>query len=1619
MAELGNAWISILPETSKIAPGIAQAIKGAESSAESTGGSFGGRFASGIGKVLKGTAVGVGAAAGASLGVGLTKGIGRLVAIEQAESKLKGLGHSTQSVAGVMDSALSSVKGTAYGLGDAASVAAQMVASGIQPGEELTRTLTTVGDVAAISGREIGDMGLIFGSVAARGKLQGDDMLQLMSSGIPVLQLLAEETGRTSAEISEMVSKGEIDFATFESAMRNGMGGAALEAGNTVRGAIANVGAAAGRVGAQIAEPFYNQVAPALTVATAGIDELGERVGPAMERVNSWIVGTGVPSIQQFAREVPQMWDGFTRSQLAQDSLDRISSIFQSVRSAASEAAPAVGQIVSSLGRASAALGISGWQVLLSVLQSTASIAESTLVPALSTVADLMEAHPGLVTAGLAAWTGFQTIPGMVSKVSDVLSPLTTRLSGLRAGFSDAAAGGREIQGMFADQGASIGRFDAQVRHLAYGDGSLAQMATAYANAASAGGNFARAKGAVAASMTGLRTAGSSLISFLGGPWAVGFMAAGAVVTGVANEWQKATRFQDLMAESSTRSAAATSQMWEAFAEGQGVTQIATAGIQSMRTELAQIAALQPGSLSVFSAGLRDIGGWFQGDWEGAGTRVYKAQKSAADGAAEAKTSFDELGVSNQDLSAAITASEQSLAYWEERLRSTSNGGEAAIEQLREQRAQYESVKAAMEGMSPGALTAAEAVEVLADQFASAEDKASAFQRMMLELSGVPMELEEATAQYSETLDELTGSMQAQMDAAAGLGPAMLDAAGGLDVTNANSRELRESLMQLGQDATTAVIAGRDIGTVMSEAAPVMEAMAAATGLPIEKIQELAGVYGLLPETLELAVMVDSNQAYGELLAVKTALDQVPAGREVQLVVKDAAARAALEEIGYKVTVIDETTGTVSIEPRTEDASARLDELLGQVQGLDAAHAEPTAGLNTDLFLNRNTEALKLLGALDSEHAEPTSSLNNSKLNTDASTAKSTLDRLAAEHAQPTASLNNRQLIVGVDNSRAYLNSLPTERVINIYTNHWTRNMGVQHTGGMQTGGRYVPAYAVGSRHSGYQLPSTGPGTEITDGFLAFDRWGMPSARLDKNEWVVNGKSSEKYNKAISLINQDHPSIRHLQKLESGGRAGVSASELLKFARGEMVNGQQASRSLDGALYAWAGINWGDCSAAISGLARFAKGVSAFGGRFATGNQGAALDALGFAPGIGNPATDFSIGWYHGYGPGGGHTSGTIAGTNVEMGGGNGGNGKIGGGAVGANHPQYNQHRHLKLRADQPGTPTSTTSGSLVSDPGVGTGADGEGGYDGYRSLRRPTSRSTPSGSTQKTTEPTGPTSISEVFGIGAAAFASGIVSDALGVFGIPDSPPALQAYRQWQDAQNNGGTTEGTATTQSLEEALADAEDDLDAAQSWLEASETRLANLPATATETTRQATSMRVDNARAAVAEAERAVAEAESAYVAGPSAGQANTASALAAAKADYDTGNPASAIGQLYQGLAEQVIGKRNIDVPNIVDEEFKRLLVSLGVKKFRGGGLVVGPGTGTSDDVPILASNQEFVVNAAATARNRGLLEAINAGQVPATRGETHYHIHGSDNGDLIRRLEARELAATMQHLGG
>ena len=300
--ELATAYVSIVADTKGLAGSITKGTSGLDSTMQKRGSSIGGSLMKGIGGAAVVGAAAVAAGAVATLGVALTKGFARLNSLDQATAKLEGLGHSAESVEQIMNDSLAAVKGTAFGMDEAAATAASAVAAGVKPGAELQRTLSLVADASTIAGTSMGDMGSIFNKVAGTGKIQGEVIAQLGERGIPILQLLAEEMGVSAEEVGKLASAGEIDFARFQNAMEAGMGGAALKSGETFQGAMANAQASLGRMGANFLAPVFEELAPTLSAITGAMGplegiaaDLGEKFGdflvPILETFQDMLAG--------------------------------------------------------------------------------------------------------------------------------------------------------------------------------------------------------------------------------------------------------------------------------------------------------------------------------------------------------------------------------------------------------------------------------------------------------------------------------------------------------------------------------------------------------------------------------------------------------------------------------------------------------------------------------------------------------------------------------------------------------------------------------------------------------------------------------------------------------------------------------------------------------------------------------------------------------------------------------------------------------------------------------------------------------------------------------------------------------------------------------------------------------------------------------------------------------------------------------------------------------------------------------------------------------------------------------------------------------------------------------
>src|SRR5690606_4891702 len=283
--ELGVAYLSITADTRKLDKSLRQSLSGVEADSEKSGSRIGGKLAAGVKAFAKVGMVGAGLVAGAAL----TKGFSRAIQLQDANAKLEGLGHSAANVAGIMENALAAVKGTAFGMGEAGSVAANMVAAGVKPGQDLERSLRLVGDAATIAGTDMGSMGAIFGKVAASNKVQMDVINQLHDAGVPASSLLADQMGVTAEEASAMASAGKTDFATFQAAMEAGLGGAALKSGETFSGAMKNVGASFGRLGAMFATPVVAGMPSVFQAITGAVDSLGTVLAPVAEKFGQWL----------------------------------------------------------------------------------------------------------------------------------------------------------------------------------------------------------------------------------------------------------------------------------------------------------------------------------------------------------------------------------------------------------------------------------------------------------------------------------------------------------------------------------------------------------------------------------------------------------------------------------------------------------------------------------------------------------------------------------------------------------------------------------------------------------------------------------------------------------------------------------------------------------------------------------------------------------------------------------------------------------------------------------------------------------------------------------------------------------------------------------------------------------------------------------------------------------------------------------------------------------------------------------------------------------------------------------------------------------------------------------
>ena len=130
--------------------------------------------------------------------------------MESLRASLKSVMGSAQGAQAAFDSILKFAKDTPFEVKGLTQTFVMLQNMGIKPTQQVMESLTNQASKLGGSQETLTSIALQLGQAHSKGKLQMEDMVVLMERGVPVMKLLAEVTGKNSAELADMSAKGTI-----------------------------------------------------------------------------------------------------------------------------------------------------------------------------------------------------------------------------------------------------------------------------------------------------------------------------------------------------------------------------------------------------------------------------------------------------------------------------------------------------------------------------------------------------------------------------------------------------------------------------------------------------------------------------------------------------------------------------------------------------------------------------------------------------------------------------------------------------------------------------------------------------------------------------------------------------------------------------------------------------------------------------------------------------------------------------------------------------------------------------------------------------------------------------------------------------------------------------------------------------------------------------------------------------------------------------------------------------------------------------------------------------------------------------------------------------------------
>ncbi|WP_337110156.1 phage tail tape measure protein [Prescottella equi] len=435
-------------------------------------------------------------------------------------------------------------------------------------------------------------------------------------------------------------------------------------------------------------------------------------------------------------------------------------------------------------------------------------------------------------------------------------------------------------------------------------------------------------------------------------------------------------------------------------------------------------------------------------------------------------------------------------------------------------------------------------------------------------------------------------------------------------------------------------------------------------------------------------------------------VESVPDDKTVVVNGLTAEAKKRLEEI-HHMTVEDMKDGTFKVIANTDESKAKLHEMIGLVEILASTKAIPHIGADRTEFDMNEQQTRDLLAKLSTAEATPGVDLIRNKLEEGKRITLADLQELSRTTADPKVIALITEALGGIKTVETGLNGLtadphtvtvdantdPAKTKIDEVTKgsyfasvtlQLTNPNAIVDSGALSTplpfGVFGSPPGAVnGGRLPGFAGGGRMPARSAVDDIYAVTPGGVPIAKVNGREWVINDEMSEEYDRELAMINAG--TFPKLPGFENGGRiaaqrahAGLAPESGKPYGYGQVGNP-----------------SW-DCSSYSSLGYALLKGLDTAVRWYTTESN---FLGLGFRPGMG-PSSALNIGVHNGGGGPNSHMTSMLDGVAFES---SSDGVQYGGNAARPTDSQFEKQYHLPASAFNP---PGDNSGS-----GVGFGVYG------------------------------------------------------------------------------------------------------------------------------------------------------------------------------------------------------------------------------------------------------------------------------------------------------------------------